>query len=102
MSWVAHDIHTVAEGRCDNTEVRCRHDTPRLPAYYLRWRRHLRKEIGGRLRWRNTALNLRNIRSEVAAKSNQCRKRQDPRRLSRVTLSTKPAFAARSPETVGD
>src|SRR5258708_3915596 len=55
MSWVAHDIHTVAEGRCDNTEVRCRHDTLWPPACCPRCSRQSWPEIGGRLRWRNMA-----------------------------------------------
>src|ERR1700674_1380602 len=102
MSWVGHDIHTVAEGRCGNTEVRCRHDRPRPPACYPRRSRRLWPEIGARLRWRNMDLNLRNIRTASQARSHQCRKRQDLRRLSRVALATKLAFAARNRETEGD
>src|SRR3984893_15226181 len=102
MSWVAHDIHIVAEGRCDNTEVRCRHDTPWPPACYPRCSRRLWPEIGGRLRGRNMALNLQNIRPASQARSHQRRIRPDPNRLSRVTLATKLAFAARTPETEGD
>src|SRR6266403_2439361 len=101
MSWVAHDIHTVAEGRCDNTEVRCRDGTPRPPACYPRCNRQLLPETGGRLRWRNMASNLRNIRPASQARSHRGRIRPDPRRLSRVTLATKLAFAVRTPETEG-
>src|SRR5260370_32987543 len=102
MSWVAHDIHTVAEGRCDNTEVRRRADTPWPPACYPRCSRRLWPEIGGRLRWRNRALNLRNIRPASQARSHRCRTRPDPRHPFQVTLATKLAFAARNPETEGD
>src|ERR1700730_17007235 len=102
MSWVAHDTHTVAEGRCDNTKVRCRHDTPWLQACYPRCSRRLWPEIGGRLRWRNMALNQRNTQPASQARSHQWRKRQDLRRLSRASLATKLAFAARNPETEGD
>src|SRR5437016_2862235 len=89
MSWVAHDIRTVAEDRCGNTEVRCRDDTPWPLACYPRRSRRLWSGIGGRLRWRNMALNQRNIRPESQARSHPRRIRQDPRHLSRVTLSTK-------------
>src|SRR6266852_6530738 len=102
MSWVAHDIHTVAEGRCDNTEVRYRDDTPWPPACYPRCKRRLTPEIGRTLRWRNMASNLRNIRPTSQARSHRGRIRPDPRRLPRVTLATKLAFAARTPETEGD
>src|SRR6266853_3410765 len=102
MSWVARDIHTVAEGRCDNTKVRCRRGTARRPACYPRCSRRLWPEIGGRLRWRNMALSLRNIRPASQARSHRRRIRPDRRRLSRVTLATKLAFVARTPETEGD
>src|SRR5467141_3948416 len=102
MSWVAHDIHTVAEGRCDNTEVRCRHDTPWPPACYPRCSRRLWAEIGGRLRWRNMALNLRNIRTASPARSDLCHIRPDSKRLSPATFATKLTFAARTPGTEGD
>src|ERR1700732_3905787 len=102
MSWVGLDIHIVAEGRSDNTKVRCRHDMQWPPACYLRCRPWPWPEIGGRPRWRNMALDLRNILPASQARSHQCRKRQDPKRLSRVTLATKLTFAARNPEMEGD
>ena len=101
MCWVVHDTHTVAGGRSDSTEVRHRRDTAWPPTSYRRCSRRLWPEIGGGSRWRNMASNPRNIRPASQARSHQSRKRQDPRRLSRVTLATKLVFAAQNPEKEG-
>src|SRR5208282_2073024 len=96
MSSVAHDIHTVAEGRCDSTEARCQRDTPWRPACDPPYSRPLSPEIARRFRCQNMVLNLESILPASQARSHPRRIRQNLGRLSRVALATKGPFATRT------